>query len=86
MGEIEIRANWETASALVIVVLPIEIWLDLPEKGAYSFIAYDYKWNAAAARQRLESAAQSSAPPPPQQRQPVMRSGNIQPPTSSDTK
>lgn len=40
IGEIDITAAWKTGSAVVIVVLPIEIWLDLPPRSGYSFVDF----------------------------------------------
>ncbi|KAF4505467.1 hypothetical protein G6O67_007413 [Ophiocordyceps sinensis] len=50
VGEMQITAKWKTGSALVVFVLPIEIWLGLPERDAYSFIEYHGGWDAATAR------------------------------------
>ncbi|EQK98699.1 hypothetical protein G6O67_008719 [Ophiocordyceps sinensis] len=46
--EMAITAKWVTGSALVAVVLPVEIWLILPdEEVAYSFMEYHRKSPAA---------------------------------------
>ena len=43
-------ANWKTTSALIVVLLPIEIWLGLPENPAYTFLDFHRAWDAQAAR------------------------------------
>ena len=85
IGEIDITAKWKTGSAVVIVVLPIEIWLDLPPHPGYSFVDFHREWDAQAARQKLEDALRPQQPQLQKQRAPVMRSGNIQMPPGSSS-
>lgn len=40
--DIRITSNWASGSAVVDVVMPIEVWLGLKQKEAYSFINYFY--------------------------------------------
>ena len=82
VGEIDITAKWKTGSALVVVVMPIELWLDLPARPGYGFMEYHRAWDVQAARQRLETAAESRQQ---EQRLPTMRSGNIEPPPGSSS-
>ncbi|KAM4067212.1 hypothetical protein HRG_001196 [Hirsutella rhossiliensis] len=78
VGDIALTAKWKTGSALVAVVLPIEIWLGLPEREAYSFMDHHHEWDTAATRQRHAAVL---APPAQQQLQeqgpPGMRSANV---------
>lgn len=53
IGEIVIDARWETGSELVSVILPVEIWLALPERDAYFFVDYHRNFDAAAARKKM---------------------------------
>ncbi|KAK2591010.1 hypothetical protein QQS21_011303 [Conoideocrella luteorostrata] len=84
IGEIDIVAKWKTGSATVIFVLPIEIWLALPDNGAYSFVSYHYMWDSADARRRhaaaLEPQEMRHASVQEQGPLPRMRHGNIPPP------
>ena len=75
IGDISIEAAWKTGSALVFFVLPIEVWLSLPERDAYSFVDYHRSWDAAAARQRQLNLL---APPQQQQQQLPHRPGWLQ--------
>ncbi|KAK2593844.1 hypothetical protein QQS21_008459 [Conoideocrella luteorostrata] len=90
IGEIDIVANWKTGSATVIFVLPIEIWLALPDNGACSFVSYHYMWDSADARRRHAAAVK---PQEQQQQQPLqeeqaplprMRHGNVPRPSQPD--
>ncbi|KAM4054673.1 hypothetical protein HRG_005497 [Hirsutella rhossiliensis] len=62
VGQIDIQASWKTGSAFVIFVMPIEIWLGLPEREAYVFLEYHRGWDAAAAARAQRALCQ---PPPP---------------------
>ncbi|KAK2590430.1 hypothetical protein QQS21_011891 [Conoideocrella luteorostrata] len=91
IGEIEIVAQWKTGSATVIIILPIEIWLALPDNRAYSFVGYHYMWNSAAARRRhmaaLEPQRRQQQQQPLQEEQvPRMRHGNVPRPSQPDRK
>lgn len=83
IGDIDITAKWNKGLAVVIIVLPIEIWLDLPPRSAYSFVDFHRAWDAQATRQNLENAGAPQQPQLQEQRAPVMRSGNIQMPPGS---
>lgn len=85
IGEIDITAKWKTGSAVVMMVLPIEIWLDLPPRSGYSFVDFHRAWDAQAARQNLENAVAPQQPQLQEQRAPVMRSGNLQMPSGSSS-
>lgn len=52
VGEIEITADWRTWSALLLPVLPIEIWLGLREDDAQSFVDFHRGWDTNAAPQK----------------------------------
>ncbi|PHH72062.1 hypothetical protein CDD80_4808 [Ophiocordyceps camponoti-rufipedis] len=52
VGHIDIRANWTTGSSTVLVVLPYEIWLALPDKRAYQFLCYDFEWDVEKTKRR----------------------------------
>lgn len=58
IGEIDIAAKWKTGSAVVMMVLPIEIWLDLPPRSGYSFVDFHRAWDAC---QNLENAVAAAA-------------------------
>ena len=68
ISEIDITAKWKTGSAVVIMVLPIEIWLDLPPRSGYSFMDFHREWDVQAARQNLENALAPQQPQLQEQR------------------
>ena len=82
IGEIDITAKCKTGSAVVMMVLPIEIWLDLPPRSGYSFVDFHRAWDA---RQNLENAEAPQQPQLQEQRAPVMRNGNMQMPPGSSS-
>ncbi|KAL6719304.1 hypothetical protein ACLMJK_003543 [Lecanora helva] len=77
VGDIAISAKWKKGSVAVIVIVPVEIWLDLPDRPAYAFIDWRPDWDADSVRSTLTTQAAPQVPEA--QRQPSPRKENVPP-------
>ena len=57
VGDITIDAQWKSNSVTVVLLLPLEVWQNLPDRRAYKFIDFRFDWDGEAHRRNMAVTA-----------------------------